>query len=110
VNLTESAKNFGFRNFKLPESLTNYGNIRNIYKIVGLQDVSVLTQEEIFTRMFTAFGKVKQELDQVHKVNTLIREEIDLKDLELGTFQGRETEFLNANLDKFEAKRRERMD
>lgn len=70
LNLTESAKNFGFRNFNIPESYTNQGcKFINYLQVMGLEDVSVLTEKEVYTRMFSAFEKLKKELAQLTAIN-----------------------------------------
>ena len=57
-----------------------------------------LNEEEVYSRMFAAFGKLKKELEYVTGINSLIRDQIDEKDIEFGTFEGREEDFINANL------------
>lgn len=90
MNLTEAEKNFGFRNFHQFESLSNLGKVRDIYKIVGLQDVSNLSQEEVFRRMFRAFESLKKELSGLQELNQMIRSEIDQKEVQYQVHTARE--------------------
>lgn len=92
LNLTDAQKNFGFRNFEQSESLANLGRVRDIYKIVGLQDVSILSQEEVFSRMFRAFESLKKELSGLTELNQMIRSEIDEKEVIYGVHENRNEE------------------
>ena len=105
LNLTEAAKNFGYRNFDQPESLSNFGKFKSFYSILGLKDVSVMSQEEIYTKMFSAFEKLRQELEQITSVNELIREEIDIIEEKDGLLLNDESTYRSTNLLNQESQR-----